>query len=279
MQPLSPVLVHYHIFKNAGTSVDECLRESFGPRWGTFEGPHAHAIQSSDNLADFLSSNRQLRAVSSHLARPPLPGPHCLPIAFIRHPLLRAQSVYLFTRQDPSQPFSQEAQAYGFGDYLRWALREESGSIVIRDYQVVHLSDASWRCDHILNARATEADLDQACRMLDEWGMVGVVEAFDLSIAAYQALYGPSMAPLRLSRRWDNQTVQSPLTTDQRIDALRKQLGESLYSEFMAANRLDVALHEHAHSVLQAAALRLGLLRRVPAHGTRTPLALRVAGS
>lgn len=257
MQPLRPVLIHYHIFKNAGTSVDACLRESFGANWAAFEGEHAHAIQSSDNLANFLSANTHLQAVSSHLARPPLPGPHYLPIAFIRHPLLRAQSVYHFTRQDPSQPFSREAQSFGFCDYLRWALQEEPGSIVIRDYQVVHLSDASWRCDHILNARASEADLEQVRGMLDDWGIVGVVEAFQLSIATYQSLYGPLMPSLRLTQRWDNQTVQSALTVEQRIHALREQLGEDLYGEFMAANRLDMALHDHAKSVLQTAARRI----------------------
>lgn len=65
------VLIHYHIFKNAGTSVDECLRESFRELWGIYEGPHAHAIQSSVQLGAHLAANPHLAAVSSHLSRRP----------------------------------------------------------------------------------------------------------------------------------------------------------------------------------------------------------------
>lgn len=76
------VLIHYHIFKNAGSSVDASLRHSFGDHWGTFEGPHAHAIQSSEQLSAFIAANKHLVAISSHLARPPLPHSHCLPVVF-----------------------------------------------------------------------------------------------------------------------------------------------------------------------------------------------------
>jgi len=48
-----PVLVHYHIFKNAGSSIDACLRRSLGKRWGCFEGGHAHDIQSAGLLGAF----------------------------------------------------------------------------------------------------------------------------------------------------------------------------------------------------------------------------------
>ncbi|MGO4502432.1 MULTISPECIES: hypothetical protein [unclassified Dyella] len=257
----SPVLVHYHIFKNAGTSIDECLRHSFGECWGAYEGPHAHAIQSSEQLAAHLQANPQLAAVSSHLARPPVPTPNCLPIAFIRHPLLRAYSVYRFTRQCPSQPFSDVALATGFDGYIRWALRKEPGSIVIRDYQVVHLSDASWRCDHILDARALPEDLEQARALISSWGVVGVVEQFDLSIQTYQALYGPQMPKLVLMPCRENCTTGGRASTEERVEALKQLLGQDLHDQFMAANRLDLALHAHATHVLQQAGRRLDLPR------------------
>lgn len=257
----SPVLVHYHIFKNAGTSIDECLRHSFGESWGAFEGPDAHAIQSSEQLAAHLQANPRLAAVSSHLARPPVPTPNCLPIAFIRHPLIRAYSVYQFTRRCPSQPFSDVAQATGFDGYIRWALREEPGSIVIRDYQVVHLSDASWRCDHILKARALPEDMAQACALISSWGVVGVVELFDLSIRTYQALYGPWVPSLALDPRTENSTTPGPAPIDERVNALRELLGEDLHAQFMAVNQLDLALHTHAIRVLQQAARCIDLTR------------------
>lgn len=257
------IVIHYHIFKNAGSSVDASLRHSFGVRWGTFEGLHAHAIQSSEDLGRFMAANPHLVAISSHLARPPTPDARCLPVAFVRHPLLRAYSVYNFTRHDTSQPYSDVAQDLGFPEYIAWALRRERGSIVIRDYQVVHLSDASWRADHILNACAQPSDLEQACQLLTDWGVVGVVEQFDLSTQVFQALYGPQLPGLAFLPRWENSTAAIQSTMHDRLESLQHALGETLYVDFMDANRLDLALYAHAQSVLSRAAQRAGLLMSV----------------
>ena len=246
----TPTLVHYHIFKNAGSSVDASLRRSFGERWGSFEGQHAHDIQSAEQLRRFMLANPGYRAISSHLARPPLPFDDSLPVVFIRHPLLRAYSVYLFTRRDPQQPFAEAAINNGFADYIRWALREEPGSIVIRDYQVVHLSSASWRCGHILDACANEADLAEVCALLDGWGMAGVVEQYERSIDAYQALYAPLLPGLELAYDCENVSPIERTTPAAQLDQLEALLGSDLHARFMASNALDLALYHHACALL-----------------------------
>jgi hypothetical protein len=246
------VLIHYHIFKNAGSSVDASLRHSFGDHWGTFEGPHAHAIQSSEQLSAFIAANKHLVAISSHLARPPLPHSHCLPVVFLRHPLLRAWSVYRYTRANGSQPYSAVARELTFSDYIRWALKKEPGSIVIRNYQVVHLSDASWRGGDILKTEATLADLEQACQLLSDWGVAGIVEEFDLSAAAFQARYGQHLPGLELLSRWDNATSREATPLAERVDQLRQMLGEGLHNDFMEANRLDSTLYAHGRALLHA---------------------------
>lgn len=172
--------------------------------------------------------------------------------------MLRAYSVYRFTQNDPSQPFSDVARSVGFDGYVRWVLRKEPGSIVVRDYQVVHLSDASWRCDHILDAQATTEDLQQACDLLSSWGMAGVVEDFDLSVRTYQALYGPKLPGLALTQRWDNSSSERYCCADQRVEDLKGLLGPGLHDEFMAVNQLDLALHEHTRTLLQRATLVAG---------------------
>jgi hypothetical protein len=259
------VLIHYHIFKNAGSSIDASLQHSFGARWGSFEGPHAHAIQSDAQLLQFLRGRPDLTAISSHLARPPLPHENCLPIVFIRHPLLRAYSVYKFTRSDSSQPFSEVAQNSGFSDYIQWGLSKEPGSIVIRDYQVVHLSEASWRGGDILKTIANKSDLDEACALLSQWQMAGVVEQFPLSLDTYQAMYAPHLPSLELTPRWENATCQQPIPLQERVDHLREALGQTLYDDFMGANQLDLALHAHAQAVLETAAKLAGLITEWPA--------------
>lgn len=253
------LLVHYHIFKNAGSSVDASLKASFGAAWTEFEGVHAHDIQSSAQLSQFLAVNKHLVAVSSHLARPPLPSPHCLPVVFLRHPLLRAHSVYEYTRKDLSQPYGDVARDVGFADYVRWAIRNERGSVVIRDYQVIHLSNASWRDENILDAQAGPHDLEQACNLLTAWGVVGIVESYALSAKVFQKMYGPLLPGLEFGHLHENSSKLAHGTVDDQIDRIRLLLGESLYAEFMAINALDLGLYRHAQHVLKRAAEKLRL--------------------
>lgn len=249
-----PVLIHYHIFKNAGCSVDESLRASYGEAWAEFEGSHAHDIQSSEQLAKFLCAKPHLRAVSSHLARPPLPWRECLPVVFLRHPLLRARSVYEFTRRDSTQPFSQPARDNDFAGYIRWALRRERGSIVVRNYQVIHLSSASWRCADILSTEAVSDDLDGARDLLSGWGAVGIVEAFARSTRVFQACYGRSLPELKFRDIRVNATVAALTSVEDQIESCRERLGATLFADFMAANELDLALYGHAKRILDNAA-------------------------
>lgn len=249
------VLIHYHIFKNAGCSVDASLKASFDNGWAAFEGVHAHDVLSSRQLAGFLRANPHVRAVSSHLARPPLPWNGCLPVVFLRHPLLRARSVYEFTRRDSTQPFSQAAGSNDFAGYIRWALRRERGSIVIRNYQVVHLSEASWRCEDILNTEAVQGDLEQACILLEKWGVAGLVESFGLSMRVFQSLYGPALPEIRFENVHVNATVSTPtIPVHEQLEQCRQMLGTELYEDFMAANEMDAELHAHAKRILEKAA-------------------------
>lgn len=254
-----PVLVHYHIFKNAGCSVDASLRASFGEACAQFEGTHAHDIISSGQLADFLRVNRHVRAVSSHLARPPLPWDGCLPVVFLRHPLLRARSVYEFTRRDPAQPFSDVARDNGFDGYIRWALRGERGSVVIRNYQVVHLSQSSWRCPEILDAEANRDDLEEARALLTVWGAAGIVESYALSIQVLQKLYGQILPGLEFRNLRINATVSDSASTEEQVEQCRELLGTTLYDDFMTANELDRALYDHARGILCRAAQILSI--------------------
>ena len=204
-------------------------------------------------MANYLEANPQLVAVSSHLARPPLPWPGCLPVVFLRHPLLRAHSVYEFTRHDPSQPFAQVARDARFADYIRWALRHERGSIVIRNYQVVHLSDASWRHEDILDTQANHTDMEQACDLLSSWGLAGIVESYARSAKAFQAHYGPLLPGLRFENRRENATDPHAGTIDEQLEGVHAMLGATLSNEFMAINALDLALYKHARQLLDGA--------------------------
>ncbi len=240
------ILVHYHIFKNAGMSVDAALKRYFGKQWATFEGAHAHDVKSSSELRGFLEAHPNVRAVSSHLARPPLPSSRSAPVVFLRHPLMRARSVYEFTRRDASQPF-REATSGSFAEYLEWALSGAPGGVVVRDYQVIHLSSASFSPQGILAARASEAELAEAIALLDAWPAVGVVEKYVESLHwmehAYRDLFpGLTLRPEHVNRTGGNVEEAT----------LRSEIGEDLFREFERQNRLDYRLYEYSLNRLAA---------------------------
>jgi hypothetical protein len=239
-----PVLVHYHIFKNAGTSVDVALQRSFGPRWTTFEGRHALDVQTSEQLGRFLESRPEVCAVSSHLARPPLPFPGCRPIVFLRHPLLRVRSVQEFTRRNPEQPGCPISQRGTLATYVKWALdaRADEGGWVIRDCHVTHLSDASWRTQE----RAVVDDLHAAKSLIESWGIVGIVEDYKMSARRFQAMYAAEFPDLDFIDVRANRTSAEIPDIEGQTQALRKELGSELFERLVEANQLDLELYNWA---------------------------------
>jgi len=242
--------VHYHIFKNAGSSVDAMLEASLGERWASFEGLHPHDVQSANALRAFLRLHPRLLAVSSHLARPPLPWCECLPIVFLRHPVLRARSVFEFMRRDPSQPFARIAKNNSFPGFVQWALGGGRGGIVVHNYQVVHLSDASFREGHILDSKATHRDLKQACDLISEWGIVGIVESFAQSVSIFQEACKAKIPGIQLRPVWHNRTAFDSLSLDIRLKGIESEIGSSLFDDLQEHNSLDLALYDFAKKFL-----------------------------
>ncbi|MFV2064622.1 MAG: hypothetical protein ACC726_14100, partial [Chloroflexota bacterium] len=113
------VVIHYHIFKNAGTSVDRALRTHFGSTWTTLEAgdrqrdPSGHL--SPERIRRFLDEHRTVQALSSHTADLPPPSVEGLqlhPIIMLRHPLDRIRSIYDFARtQKEDTPNSRLARS------------------------------------------------------------------------------------------------------------------------------------------------------------------------
>jgi hypothetical protein len=238
------IIVHYHIFKNAGTSVDYALKNTFGDKWTSFEGEHSTDILPMEALRTLLDTNPAITVVSSHLARPPLPYKNCLPIVFLRHPILRAKSVYEFVKKDSTQP-NHKLALNGFCEYVRWALSANSiGGVVIKNYQVIHLSDASFRTKSILNATAQPTDLQQAKNLLFSWPAFGIVEFYEKSITLLQTRYSEFIPDLKLPIVHINRTNAHPNTSIQSsLEAIREELGDKLFNALCSANSLDLRLY------------------------------------
>ena len=111
---------------------------------------------------------------------------------------------------------------------------------MIRNYQVIHLSEASFRGQSILDAEALQSDLQSARSLLDGWGYAGLVEDYEASAVHYESQYRADFPGLILADQWHNKT--SSQSVDQALQAAEAELGPARLSRFEQANALDYAL-------------------------------------
>jgi hypothetical protein len=244
------VVIHYHIFKNAGSSIDRVLASNYGSAWTTFEGKTPTSLLSAHDVEEFLASHPDIQAVSSHLARPPLPRVvNTFPIVFLRDPVDRAASVYAYERRAPSNVKSSEIAKEGdFRNYVSWCLGQgrRQGGGVIMNYQVVHLSSSSFRNGHVYLAEPDEADLEESFQFLSSIPFFGIVEEFEASLRLLENMLMPIRPDFKAENAKENVTASRSASFEEKIRAIRRDLGEEVFYELEEANRLDIRLYKMA---------------------------------
>ncbi len=257
------VIIHYHIFKNAGTSIDRILSENFGSGWVTFEGATPTSLLPSAMVEEYLVGHPEVQALSSHLARPPLPkGMNVLPIVFLRHPVDRAFSAYKHERRSPPNVKSSEvAQHSDFRGYVKWCLKEgrSEGGILLRNYQVVHLSASSFRESHIYKTEARPQDLEEVLRLLSNIPFFGLVEEFDLCLQLLQKAVVEFWPDFKVLPVRENASTCREEQLADRLQTIRDELGEELWTVLIRENQLDLQLYNAAYAQLREAAGRYGI--------------------
>lgn len=243
-----PLILHHHIFKNAGMSIDYSLKKYFGNSWSALEGAHARDIVSESDLWGFIKDRPTLSAISSHTLRPIAHAKNIFPIVFIRHPVLRARSVYLFTKKDKTQPNHKEISSQTFPEFIEWALSSEpkNGGVVIKNYQVIHLSSASFRVPCILDAQATAIDLIQAEDFLMQLPAYGIVENFEISIKNYEFVLNKFFKGIKFENVRLNSTSNLVGGMIDELKIIRNEIGSNCYNDLIEANSFDLALYESA---------------------------------
>ncbi|MEM5364805.1 sulfotransferase family 2 domain-containing protein [Paraburkholderia azotifigens] len=250
------VIVHYHLFKNAGSTVDGVLSRNFpGDQHGHIEGPYPWSTVQPQELVEFALANPTLRVMSSHQARLPLPQHpeiRFLPILFLRHPIDRFASVYEFERRQPVDSLSPSvviARNGGLAEFAKWVVSEEA-TAVCRNFHVAHLANAQH---DMRTARTTHEDYLSALRHLESLPVFGVVESFEESIDLMQALFGPHFENIDFAYSNENVTPGRHATLSERLAHIRSELGETLYRNLLEMNSLDMLLYEDGRRLFAAA--------------------------
>ena len=246
------VVIHYHIFKNAGSTIDYMLQKSFGESWATFDSELAAGKVSPEQMADFIIQNPEIRAVSSHQAWLPLPAisdVQVFPVVFFRHPLDRARSVYDFERRQginegPVSKGAEHAMKLSFVDYLRWRF-DTSKNGPVHNHQTAWLLHEEKYANHVI----TEKDFDKACIQLKSLNFFGLVEDFQRGINLLADRLMEHGVKFDITDHVVNSTSGRQESLLRRLQALRENVGEEVWGELQGRNRWDCLLHDVATMV------------------------------
>lgn len=238
------ILLHGHIFKNAGSTLDWSLRRSFGAAFCEHRDDAAMREAPDNTLAASLADETVVALSSHNLASPPprIPGLCFHSLFLLRDPIERVLSVYAFERtQQVETPGAQAAKRMNLQDYVAWRL-QDSARPVIRDFQTRFLAGGVVRHGQ---DPLSAGDVASARQRMADGALFGIVERYDESMVVLEAALRPLFPQIDLACVPQN---IGRGTAHEKV-SVRDQLGDQ-WEEVVAHNAQDLALHSRAVEAL-----------------------------
>lgn len=212
------ILLHYHLFKNAGTSVDQILKRNFAERWVTAEFPPAGG-DNSDQVTEWIKDTPDAMVYSTHTALGPIPqikGVKIITIMMLRDPIARIRSAYRFERKQDAETWGTElARQYDLEGYVRARLARK-GDRQCRNFQAHRLASM---------VPGEGSELERALIGLDQLSVIGLVENFDLGMTRLADLLQDPFPDFTWEAVQANRTTASPETPrDQDLNRLLEEV-------------------------------------------------------
>ena len=238
---VNDILLHCHLFKNAGTTIDWALKRSLG--WGFVDHRRDRAMLKGGMryVEKYLTLKAYVMAVSSH-HMPFDPGYESQRfrywhIIMLRDPIARCASVYQYEKiQPPVSLGARMAKKHDMRGYFHWRMQDDA-PVVIRNFQTRYLAGRKHPA-----RKLQDLDFDTArIRARLPNVLVGFVERFDESMVLFESILREHFQKLDLAYVKQNQNHARP---EDSIAYLREALGEALFLRLNAENALDLRLYE-----------------------------------
>lgn len=241
------IILHYHIFKNAGTSFDAALSKAFGDerKFISHWDNEAMIKGRQPYLEEFLSRHGNLKAIASHefcfKAKDSYDFKY-IPVTFIRCPILRALSVYTFERAQTDVKTHGSIKAKevnSFEEFVGWYLNE-SPSKTITNFQIRRCS-LDFGCEQT-EAIFSEDYLENAKKNLKDYFNFGIVESYSHSIEKLS-----EKLKLKLDVEWLNTTCvrETGWDIDTERNKVLSQMGQ--YADlFLKQNKNELEFYDFA---------------------------------
>ena len=242
-EPARFVVVHYHIFKNGGSTIESILEREFHGRFASFHGSSSEATLHGGQLAELLAGNPALAAVTSHhicYPNPDVAGFVFFDCCFLRHPFARLHSVYTYLRKIESTDWlCLLAHRNGPADFVRILM--DQAPHLVSDVQVQRLANSG-----AFRRFANQADLARAMQILSGMAIPGVVEMFDESLVVAEYCLAPAFPGIQLHYVPQNVSGGPQLDAASHQEKWSRLWGISVYDELTRLNEFDLELHAQA---------------------------------
>ena len=251
------VICHYHIYKNSGTSFDTLLTENFKDTHICFDGPFPFFTIDQEQLSRIVERKKNIIAFSSHQIQLPTPASldfEVLSAVFIRHPLLRIQSIYRFKRQTyDGTTTSKAAMEKSFDDWLDYCFSDRQ--------EITHISNAQTRilgstyCQKPLIRRKPqfmEYNIWQAVKNIEGVSLLGRTEYFGEDVIRFSRILKTHGIEFNAENSQPKNVTSGdhgdPL--EQRIEKLLSSITIENRQRLLAANTQDIQLFDHANEII-----------------------------
>ena len=244
------VLIHHHIFKNAGTSFNNALKQYFKNDFWEFDLPNSKLV-TNHHINQFILNHPKALAISSHHACMPTPQTQqyrTISSVLLRQPLARIESIYKFERQQQADTQGAiKAKELSFVEYVLWRLEKTPN--IYRNYQT-HYCSRSQQSQH--NQIPNEENLEIAIANLQQCYLVGTVENYQDFLKISQQKLRQFYPDINLQYSFLNKTSMSIKTLDQVKASLVEKLGTQIVAELEELNQLDYELYKQAQKIMDA---------------------------
>jgi len=245
-----PVCLHFHIYKNAGSTVDYILKKNFSSNAIFLDTGKPRGILSFKTILHcFKKHYPNVKSLSSHQLRFPIrknSGFNFLPMVFIRHPIDRALSIFSFDKKQKNSKGDlgiEMAKNLPASEYFKWIITQDE-HYVMKNYQVRFLSSKRPR------VKAETQDLEIANERLKECKVVGVVDRMDESLFFAEENLRQWFSEIDFSYVEQNVSKGREVKLNDRLEKLKAKIGNKTYSELEDANKLDFKLYFKANKIL-----------------------------
>jgi hypothetical protein len=236
------VILHYHLFKNAGNSLYAAFKVHFTQnKWATNEFP-ANKDVNAKQLTQWIESRPDVNCFSSHTAFLPAPQPKdtlVLPVIYVRHPIDRIMSAYSFESKQISESFGAVlARNTTLGGYIETRLSMPHDT-QCRNFQSNRFA--------MMYPVSEGSELSRAKAALDTLPFCGIVEQYSESLNRLTKwLNSEGFTDIDLKPSAQNVSQNAALSIDEKLSKLKQSIGLDLYERLLDVNDDDLAFYEHA---------------------------------